>query len=145
MADLASARVEPNMGPAPVSSAMATDELRAAVEPAGAASAAPEVSGSRRALDQLSRIEDKTARIEEKYARSEALLQRVAGIVESATGRMQEVASHADLAAVRSEVNAISAQVRQLPGKTALVAVAIVTSLLTAAIVLVLMRYGLPR
>jgi len=145
MADAAtSARVEPNIGPTPVS-AMASQELRAAVEPAGPAPASSETPGSRSALDQLSRIEDKAARIEEKYARSETLLQRVGSTVEAATNRMNEVASQADIVALRSEVRAMAAQVRQLPGKTALVAVAVVTSLLTAAIVLLIIRYGLPR
>ena len=92
---------------------------------------------ARHAIDQLSRIEDKTARIEEKYARSEAILQRVGSTVEAATSRMNEVASQSELAALRD-------QVRRLPGTGALVAVAIVTSLLTAAIVLLLLRYGMP-
>ena len=147
MADTAtSSRVEPSIGPAPVSST-AGPELRAAVESA----AAPADHGgamtpsARPALDQLSRIEDKTARIEEKFARAEALMQRVGSTMEEASGRMHEVASRAELAMVRNEVTAMAAQVRRLPGKTAMVAVAIVTSLLTAAIVLVLLRYGLPR
>jgi small-conductance mechanosensitive channel len=135
MADPASTRVEPNIGPTPVSSTLATDELRAAVEPA--ASQSRPAAGSGSANDQLSRIEDKTARIEEKYARSEAILQRVGSTVETATSRMNEVASQAELAALRD-------QVRRLPGKGALFAVAILTPLLTAAIVYVLLRYGLP-
>jgi hypothetical protein len=136
MADPTSARVEPNIGPTPVSSSMATDELRAAVEPAspGQGRAA---TGSGAAHDQLSRIEDKTARIEEKYARSEAILQRVGSTVETATSRMNEVASQAELAALRD-------QVRRLPGKGALFAVAILTPLLTAAIVYFLLQYGIP-
>ena len=147
MADAAtSPRVEPSIGPAPVSSDMASDELRAAIEsapaPASENRAAMPISP---AHDQLARIEDKTARIEEKYARSEAILQRVGSTVEAATSRMTEVASQAELTALRSELRAMADQVRHLPGKTALVAVALVTSLLTAAIVLVLIRYGLPR
>ena len=145
MAEPATARLEPTMGGATVSPAIASDDLRSAVEPIPSAAAPSEAPGARLALDQLSRIEDKTARIEEKYARSEALLQRVGEIVEAATSRMQDVASHAEVAALRGEVNAMSAQVRRLPGKTALVSVAIVTALLTAAIVLVLIRYGMPR
>ena len=134
------ARVEPHVGPAPVP-AIAAEELRVAVEPAASVHGGSEVPGSLSALDQLSRIEDKTARIEEKYARSEAILQRVGSTVEAATSRMNEVASQSELAALRSEVSAMAAQVRHLPGKTVLVTVAIVTSLLTAAIVLVLIRY----
>jgi division protein CdvB (Snf7/Vps24/ESCRT-III family) len=95
-------------------------------------------------LDQLARIEDKTARIEEKYARAEALLQRVEARVEAATSRMHHVASQADVTAVREQVTAAAAYMRRLPGLTALVSVAIVTSLLTAALVLVLQRYALP-
>ncbi len=144
MAETATARLEPTLG-ATASPATASDDLRTTVESAPSAAAPSE---ARPALDQLSRIEDKTARIEEKYARSEAILQRVETTVEAATSRMNEVASQAELAALRSEVSAMAAQVRRLPGKTALVAVAIVTSLLTAAIVLALIRYlpgALPR
>ena len=136
MADSATSRVEPSIGPAPVS-AMAADELRATVEPAASAQPPSEAPGSRSALDQLSRIEDKTARIEEKYARSEAILQRVGSTVEAATSRMNEVASQAELAALRD-------QVRRLPGTGALFMVSIVTALLTAALVYALLRYGVP-
>jgi hypothetical protein len=145
MADAAtSPRVEPSIGPAPVSSDMASDELRAAIE-----SAPAPASDNRAAMpispahDQLARIEDKTARIEEKYARSEAILQRVGSTVEAATSRMNEVASQSELAAVRSEVNAIAGRVRRLPGMAPLVAVVILTPLLTAALVVALLRYGL--
>src|SRR5918993_4371650 len=136
MADPASTRVEPHIGPVPVASALATDELRAAVESAPAADSRPVPVAP--AHDQLSRIEDKAARIEEKYARSEAILQRVGSTVEAATSRMNEVASQAELAALRD-------QVRRLPGKGALFAVAILTPLLTAAIVYALLRYRPPR
>ncbi len=133
-------RVEPNIGPTPVSSATPSSELRAAVEPAGASqgrSASGSAASPGPAHDQLSRIEDKTARSEEKYARSEAILQRVGSTVETATSRMNEVASQAELSALRD-------QVRRLPGKGALFAVAILTPLLTAAIVYVLLHYGIP-
>lgn len=120
--------------------ATASEELRGSAEPV-AAREPSSLAGPSYAVDQLSRIEDKTARIEEKYARSEAILQRVGSTVEAATSRMNEVASQSDLASLRSEVSAMSARVRNLPGKTALVAVALVTSLLTAAIVLVMIKY----
>ena len=142
MADPASTRVEPSIGPAPVSSALASDELRAAVETAPVADRGAALPISP-AHDQLARIEDKTARIEEKYARSEAILQRVGSTVEAATSRMNEVASQSELAAVRSEVNAIAGRVRRLPGMAALAAVVILTPLLTAALVVALLRYGL--
>jgi hypothetical protein len=147
MADSAtSPRVEPSLGPASVSSTPGT-ELRAAAAPAPAAStpvgAGDMASRPHDGLDQLSRIEDKTARIEEKYARAEALLQRVEARVEAATSRMHHVASQADLMAVRDQVTATATYVRRLPGLTALALTAIVTSLLTAALVLVLQRYGL--
>jgi hypothetical protein len=141
MADAASTRVEPSIGPAPVSSEMASDELRAAVETAPASDTAPMPVSP--AHDQLARIEDKTARIEEKYARSEAILQRVGSTVEAATSRMNEVASQSELAALRSEVSAMAGRVRRLPGMGALVAVVVLTPLLTAAIVVALLRYGL--
>jgi hypothetical protein len=136
MADATSTRVEPDIGSAPEPSAMASNELRAAVDPAPS-SQVRVVPGPRSAHDQLARIEDKTARIEEKYARSEAILQRVGTSVETATSRMNEVASQAELAALRD-------QVRRLPGKGALFAVAILTPLLTAAIVYAILRYGIP-
>ena len=142
MADPTTARVEPNIGPTPVASSMATDELRAAVEPA-APSQGRAATGSGAGHDQLARIEDKTARIEEKYARSEAILQRVGSTVEAATSRMNEVASQSELAAVRSDLNAMAARVRRLPGMGALIAVVILTPLLTAALVIALLRYGL--
>ena len=135
MADPTTARVEPNMGPAPVSPAMMSDEPRGTVEPGGA-NPARGGAGSGSPHDQLARIEDKTARIEEKYARSEAILQRVGNTVEAATSRMNEVASRADLAALRD-------QVRRLPGTGALLMVAIVTSLLTAGLVFVLLQSGI--
>ncbi|HEX2726246.1 MAG TPA: hypothetical protein VHN20_10535, partial [Beijerinckiaceae bacterium] len=143
-----SPRVEPNLGPASVSSTPGT-ELRAAAAPASAAASTAVGAGetaprAHAGLDQLSRIEDKTARIEEKYARAEALLQRVEASVEAATSRMHHVASQADLMAVRDQVTATATYVRRLPGLTALALTAIVTSLLTAALVLVLQRYGLP-
>ena len=139
MADTASARLEPTVSPA-----TAADELRSVVESTPSLTA--EAPGTRPALDQLSRIEDKAARIEEKIARSEAMMQRVSDVVDAATSRMQDVASHAEVAALRGEVNAMAAQVRRLPGKTALVSVAIVTALLTAAIVLGIIKFfGLPR
>jgi hypothetical protein len=144
MADTAiSPRLEPSIGPTPVSSAMANDELRAAVETAPAAADNRETISVSPAHDQLARIEDKAARIEEKYARSEAILQRVGSTVEAATSRMNEVASQSELAAVRSEVNAIASRVRRLPGMAALIAVVILTPLLTAALVIALLRYGL--
>jgi hypothetical protein len=136
MADPTSARLEPNMGPTPVSSAVASDELRAAVEPT-AGSQGRTAAGPGAGHDQLSRIEDKTARIEEKYARSEAILQRVGSTVEAATSRMNEVASQADLAALRD-------QVRRLPGTGALIMTAMLTALLTAALVYAAMRFGMP-
>ncbi|HEX5868598.1 MAG TPA: hypothetical protein VFY72_12920 [Beijerinckiaceae bacterium] len=135
MADPASTRVEPHIGPVPVASALATDELRAAVESAPAADSRPVPVAP--AHDQLSRIEDKAARIEEKYARSEAILLRVGTTVEAATSRMNEVASQAELAALRD-------QVRRLPGTGALLMVAVVTALLTAGLVYLVLRYGLP-
>jgi hypothetical protein len=132
---------------------MASDELRAAVEPAAsaqtyaepyAAQASAEAQGSRSALDQLSRIEDKTARIEEKYARTEALLLRVEDRLGDTAGRMSEAARQADLDALRQEVAGFSQRFRNLPGLTSLVMTAIVTALLSSAITVALLKYGLP-
>src|SRR5918998_1600889 len=140
MADPTTARVEPNIGPTPVSSAMPSDELRAAVEPASGSGGRTAV-GSGPAHDQLSRIEDKTARIEEKYARSESILQRVGSTVEAATSRMNEVASQAELAAVRGEVNAIAGRVRRPPRMAALVGGLGAGPPLLPAFVVALLRY----
>ena len=137
MADSApSSRIEPSIGPTSVS-AVAGQELRAAVEPAPA----PDGSGLRANLDQLSRIEDKTARIEEKYARTESSMQRVGDKVEAAMGRMTEAARHADLVVVRERVDELARRVRRLPGLNALVFTAIVTALLAAAFVLAAQKY----
>src|SRR3954447_13426177 len=81
------ARVEPIIDP--MSPSRASDDLRAAVEPAAATPREADLSASspaRSALDQLSRIEDKAARIEEKYARTEALLLRVEDKLGDAAG-----------------------------------------------------------
>jgi hypothetical protein len=91
--------------------------------------------------EPLARIEDKTSRIEEKLARSEDSLQRVVGRFELATNRMSEVASQAELAAVRGEVAFIARRVRRIPGWTVLVGSSVLTAILTAIMVIVLLRY----
>jgi len=139
------ARVEPIIDP--MSPSQAPDDLRAAVEPAAATPREADLSASspaRSALDQLSRIEDKAARIEEKYARTEALLLRVEDKLGDAAGRMSDAARQADLDALRQEVAAFSRRFRNLPGLTSLVMVAVVTALLTSAITVALLKYGLP-
>jgi hypothetical protein len=147
MADSATVnRVEPTLGTSPSGPNM--EELRAAVEsvpspatpPVGGAVEAPSpIRGER--LDQLSRIEDKTARIEEKYARTEASMLRVQDRIEAAMGRMTEAALQSDLVIVRERVDELGRRVRSLPGLNALVFTAIVTSLLTAAVVLAAQKY----
>jgi hypothetical protein len=141
MPDPVTTRLEPTME-AGHDPSRAAAELKAAVDPAPVATVAPPASSPASGVDQLSRIEEKTARIEEKYARSEALLHRVEAKVETATGRMHEVASQSELAALRGQIGDITRRVRALPGRTALVAVAIVTALLTAAIVLAVVKYA---
>jgi hypothetical protein len=91
--------------------------------------------------EPLARIEDKTSRIEEKLARSEDAMQRVVGRFEMASGRMNEVASQAELAAVRGEVSFIARRVRSVPGWTALIASSVLTAILTAAVIILLLRY----
>jgi len=141
-------RVEPTVTPLPPS--QASDELRATVETAPPPTAAPREaelpasSPARSALDQLSRIEDKAARIEEKYARTETLLLRVEDRLGDTAGRMSEAARQADLDALRQEVAAFSRRFRNLPGLTSLVMTAIVTALLSSAITVALLKYGLP-
>ncbi len=91
--------------------------------------------------EPLARIEDKTSRIEEKLARSEDAMQRVVGRLETAAGRMNEVASQAELAAVRGEVSFIARRVRSVPGWTALVGSSVLTAILTAVVIILLLRY----
>jgi hypothetical protein len=91
--------------------------------------------------EPLARIEDKTSRIEEKIARSEDSLQRVVGRFEMATNRMNEVATQAELAAVRGEVAFIARRVRNVPGWTALVGSSVLTAILTAIVILLLLRF----
>ena len=102
----------------------------------------PDVAaGPASGLDQLSRIEDKTARIEEKYARSEARMQRVVDKVDTAMDRMGNVALQSDLAAVRGEVGIISRRIKRLPGFGAMLLTAAVTAVLTAGIIIALLRF----
>lgn len=91
--------------------------------------------------DQLARIEDKAARIEEKFARQESTAQRVLDKLELATSRMGEVALQSEVAALRGEVAAIARRTRRLPGVAALFAASVVTAVLTAVIVILLVRY----
>ncbi len=91
--------------------------------------------------DQLARIEDKAARIEEKFARQEATAQRVLDKLELATSRMGEVALQSEVAALRGEMATIARRTRSLPGVSAVFAASVVTALLTAVIVILLVRY----
>lgn len=141
MDDTASTRLDPVLEPI---STTAPLQDRPANPSAATTHVEPQGGSGSGAPDQLARVEEKTARIEEKFARTEALLQRVEAKMDSATGRMAESARQADLSAVREQVTALSRVVRNLPGLTSLVAVAIVTSLLTSAITLALMKYGIP-
>jgi len=93
------------------------------------------------ATEPLARIEDKASRIEEKLARSEDVMQRVVGRFEMAAGRMNEVASQAELSAVRGEVSFIARRVRSVPGWTALVGTSMLTAVLTAIVIILLLRY----
>lgn len=92
-------------------------------------------------VDQLARIEDKAARIEEKFARQESTAQRVLDKLELATSRMGEVALQSEVAALRGEVAAVARRTRRLPGTAALFAASVATALLTAVIVILLVRY----
>lgn len=91
--------------------------------------------------EQLARIEDKTSRIEEKFARSEAAMQRVVDRFDAASGRMSEMALQSELAAVRGEVAYVARRVRGIPGVAALAVTAVATAVLTAVVILLLLRY----
>lgn len=95
--------------------------------------------------DQLARIEDKAARIEDKYARSEALLSRVEDKVENASSRMNEAARQADLASLRSEVRGMADRINRLPGTGALVLTALITAVLTVALMVAVQRANLDK
>ncbi len=103
---------------------------------------APGARGESGGFDQLSRIEDKTARIEEKYARSEARMQRVVDKVDAAMDRFSNVALQSDLAAVRGEVGLINRRMKKLPGFGALMLTALASAVLTAAVIILLFKYG---
>ncbi|MEH3119449.1 MAG: hypothetical protein PGN25_18180 [Methylorubrum populi] len=127
--------------PAPPPSASVTP---APAQPAAGKAELPH-SGAVNHADQLARIEDKTARIEDKYARSEALLSRVEEKVESASTRMNDAARQADLSSLRSEVRTLSDRIGRLPGTGALVLTAIVTAVLTVALMVAVQRLNLDR
>lgn len=123
----ATAPEKPNPAPPPTSSATV---------PATVGKAEPIPHSPSSHSDQLARIEDKTARIEDKYARSEALLSRVEEKVEGAATRMNDAARQSDLAALRGEVRGINERVRKVPGTGALIVTAVITSVLTVALLL---------
>ena len=144
-------RTEPIMDPGPVPEPARPDVPPVPVAtPSQAAVAAPaplpgRAAPSERAAggvaDQLARLEDKTARIEEKLARFEAANQRVVDRFEMASARMSEVAQQSDLSAVRGEVAFVARRVRNMPGLSALVATALATIVLTAALTAIVFRY----
>ena len=139
-------RVEPIVDPGPTSGPVLAAErretaaLRDAVQPPPALPA-PSVDRPSPVQEQLARLEDKTARIEEKLSRSESATQRVVDRFEAASHRMSEVAQQSDLAAVRSDVKFIARRIRNMPGMSAMVLTAIVSSLLTAAMTAAIFRY----
>jgi hypothetical protein len=151
-------RIEPTVASGPDPKSQGVSALKAAVEqpkpapaspaPAPAPAAAPvgEPAPPPRpaGLEQLFRIEEKVARIEEKYARSEALLQRVEAKMDAWAGRAAEGARQADLVAARDQMTGLTRSVRRLPGLTALVFTALVTAVLTSALTLALLKYGVP-
>ncbi len=123
---------------------------REIVVPAHGPASSPAVNGHDRAAfpetpassEPLARIEDKTSRIEEKLARSEAATQRVVDRFELAVTRMGEMASQSELAAVRGEVSFIARRVRKAPGIGALAATAVAAAVLTAVLMLLVLRYA---
>lgn len=126
--------------PAPAAPSAPPPVTRATAGPAETAASAPV-----NVADQLARIEDKAARIEDKYARSEALLSRVEEKVEGASARMNESARQADLASLRGEVRGMADRVARLPGTGALVLTALITSVLTVALIVAVQRANLDR
>jgi hypothetical protein len=143
MSDTLSAMRDPSV-PTPVTRPTEPEIIVPAPTPTGAPAAhgsAPSTGAGDISAQPLARLEDKTARIEEKLARSEDTLQRVLGRFEFATNRMNEVATQAELAAVRGEVSFIARRIRKVPGWTALVGSSVVTAVLTAIVIILLLRY----
>jgi hypothetical protein len=95
------------------------------------------------AIDQLSRIEDKTARIEEKFARYEAVLGRAEASLERSAHKVDEAASGMDFAGLSGELAKLEARVNATPRFGALVITALVTSLVTAVLVIIAAKTGL--
>lgn len=87
--------------------------------------------------DQLARIEEKTARIEEKFARSETLFLRLQSTFEDAMSEFGGLAR-------RSDVTAIETRVRRIPGFGALVVVAVLAAVLSAAATVAALKFGIP-
>lgn len=145
MAETQSTRGEPilDVGPTVVTQPAETGEFRG--RHLGPTAAPPDLvlgHATPAGGDQLARIEDKTSRIEEKLARSEASNQRVVDRFELSSARMSEVAQQADLAALRTETGLLVRRVNALPGFGALVVVACLAAVLTAVLMIVVLRYA---
>jgi hypothetical protein len=108
-----------------------------AAHPAPAPSPNAVPLSDRGGLDQLSRIEEKSARIEEKFARTEALLLRVEATFQDALNKFGGIARTTDVAALEERV-------RRLPGAGAIFIVALIASIIGAAAMLYVLRYGIP-
>lgn len=149
------AKTEPKLDPAPAEAGhepapvvaapvISAAPVAAAAVPAGAspAPAAPAPHADR--LDQLSRVEDKTSRIEEKFARAEERMMRVESALEKATLRLEGVSQEMNLQALKDDISAMRAQLRRKPGAAAIFIVSLISALVGAALLYVLLRYGIP-
>lgn len=97
-----------------------------------------------RQLDQLSRIEEKAARIEEKFARYEAVLTRAEASLERSAHKVDAAAGTMDFAAIRGEIAALRSRIDATPRAGTLFTTAIVTALLTVAVTVLVLRFGVP-
>jgi hypothetical protein len=94
-------------------------------------------------LDQLTRIEEKAARIEEKFARYEAVLNRAEATLERSAKKVEDTARGLDFDGLNGELTKLNARINATPRFGALVITAIITAVVTLALVIIAAKFGL--
>lgn len=95
-------------------------------------------------IDQLSRVEDKAARIEEKFARSEERMMRLESALEKATLRLEGATQDMNMQGVRQDITAMREDLRRKPAAATIFIIALVASLIGAAVSFALLKFGIP-
>jgi hypothetical protein len=131
------------------SAAKTEPTIEAGTEASGAASAVAPVASAAASpqpmkLDRASRIEDETARIEEKFARSEERMMRVESALEKATIRLEGATQDMNLQGVRDDMSRMREDLRAKPGVATLFVVALVATLIGAAVTVGVLKFGIP-